>query len=65
MSDPENDLYEILAVIAEKGHILNKDDKEEPYIYNAPSFPGDDVITVWGRDHGCVSKEEIKIIIQQ
>ena len=61
VSDPENDPYEILAITAEKGQFPN--DKEEPYLYEAPGFPGKDTITVLVRDHSCISKEEMSINI--
>ena len=61
VSDPENDPYEILAITAEKGQFPN--DKEEPYLYEAPGFPGKDTITVLVRDHSCISKEEMRINI--
>jgi hypothetical protein len=62
VDDPENDPYEILAVTAEKGQFPNG--KEEPYQYEAPGFPGKDIITVLVGDHGCRTKAEITINIE-
>lgn len=62
VSDPENDSYEILAIIVEKGRIPNGTQK--PYLYVAPGTPGEDVVTVTVRDYSCISKEEIRIPVQ-
>jgi hypothetical protein len=63
VSDSENDPYEILKITAEKGRFPNGE--EEPYLYEAPGFRGEDIVTVLVRDHDCVSKNEIRITIQQ
>jgi hypothetical protein len=62
VSDPDHDPFEIISITAEKGQFPNG--KKEPYVYEAPGFPDRDIVTVLVRDHGCISKEEIRINIQ-